>query len=72
MGSGAEDLDVGLLLKQALDDQPPPDLPERVVTTVALLATGIELFRLASEAPLSPLEPARPGPEPKEGKEERK
>ena len=57
MTNGAERMDVGLLLSRALDEQPPPDLPERVVATLALLATGVELFRLASDAPLSPLAP---------------
>lgn len=40
------------LISLALDEKPPSELPERVMATVALLGTGIELGRLIFCAPV--------------------
>ncbi len=47
--------DLSVLIRQALDDRPPTDLPDRVMAKLAFVATAVELFRLAAEAPLSAL-----------------
>lgn len=44
-------IDIRALLLIALDEQPPANLPERVMSRVALLTTVLEFGRLLGAAP---------------------
>ncbi|HEY8943173.1 MAG TPA: hypothetical protein VIM73_02875 [Polyangiaceae bacterium] len=45
-------VDIRALLLIALDEKPPPNLPDRVMARVAALTTMLEFARLLSAAPL--------------------
>ncbi|HYQ29869.1 MAG TPA: hypothetical protein VER04_21720 [Polyangiaceae bacterium] len=45
-------IDIRALLLIALDEKPPPGLPERVMARVAALTTIVEFARMLGAAPL--------------------
>lgn len=50
--TGADELDIKLLLQVALDERPHDDVAQRVMDRVAAMDTLIELFRLVGVAPI--------------------
>jgi len=56
-------IDIRTLLLIALDEQPPANLPERVLARVALLTTVVEFGRLLAAAPFDWLTQRRGGGE---------
>ena len=50
-----EPIDIGSLLAAALDDKPPTDMTERVMTRLAGVKTAVEFGRLLGVAPISTL-----------------
>ena len=48
----APQVDIRALLLLALDDKPPDNLPDRVMSRIALLTTVVEFGRLLTVAPL--------------------
>ena len=53
-------LDIRALLALAMDEQPPENLPERVMARLALLTTALEFGRLFGAALEGVAEAARP------------
>ena len=49
---GSQKIDIKALLLIALDEKPPPNLPDRVMARVAALTTIVEFTRLLGQAPL--------------------
>ena len=45
-------IDIRALLLIALDEKPPPNLPDRVMARVAALTTIVEFVRMLGAAPL--------------------
>ena len=45
-------IDIRALLLIALDEKPPPNLPDRVMARVAALTTMVELARMLGAAPI--------------------